>query len=349
MQVVWGRKRLATDLHPRPSAPAVAIGNFDGVHRGHQALVAEARAQAHARRSTAGVLTFDPHPSQFFATRAQPERKGQGESKGKDDGTAMPAATFPLLVPLPRRLELLGEAGADFICVEPFDAALAAMTPEEFVAEVLVRGLGVGSVVVGYDFCFGRKRAGNAATLTALGQQQGFAVTVVPPIEAGGVVVSSSKVRELLAQGQITRAAELLGRPPEITGEVVRGAGRGRGFGVPTANLRPEAPLTFATGIYAARAQLLGPDRHATYAAAVSVGTNPTFVAQGDTAPDTAPGTAPVTIEAYLLDYPDEDLYGARVRLLFVEHLRPERRFDSVAALKAAIDDDIARTRVLVK
>jgi riboflavin kinase / FMN adenylyltransferase len=335
MQVVWGRKRLATDLHPRPQAPAVAIGNFDGVHRGHQALVATARAQAQARRSVAGVLTFDPHPSQFFAA--------QGRSKGSPPQP--PLAAFPMLLPLPRRLELLGEAGADFICVEPFDAALAAMAPEEFVTEVLVRGLGVGSVVVGYDFCFGRKRAGNAATLTTLGQQLGFAVTVVPPIEAGGVVVSSSKVRELLALGQIAAATELLGRPPEITGEVVRGAGRGRGFGIPTANLRAEAPLTLATGIYAARALLLdrGTGAPVVHAAAVSVGTNPTFVAA-------APGeAAPVTIEAYLLDYPDEDLYGARMRLLFVQHLREERRFESVEALKAEIDHDIARTRTLVQ
>jgi riboflavin kinase/FMN adenylyltransferase len=343
MQVVWGHQRLATDLHARPKGLAVAIGNFDGVHLGHQALVAAARAQALAHGGTPGALTFDPHPSQFFAAQAR-------AAAGAGDAAVPPA--FPLLLPLPRRLELLGEAGAQLICVERFDVALARMTPEEFVSEVLVRGLGVASVVVGYDFCFGRKRAGNAATLTTLGKQHGFGVTVVAPVESAGVVASSSKVRELLARGQIGAATALLGRPPEITGEVVRGAGRGRGFGVPTANLRAEAPLTLATGIYAARAVLLSgagaagtvPAMYpATYAAAVSVGTNPTFVAA-------APGDVPpVTIEAYLLDYPDEDLYGARVRLLFIEHLREERRFDSVAALKAAIDEDVARTRALVK
>ena len=316
MQVVWGRRNFA-DLVPRPVAPAVAIGNFDGVHRGHQALVTAARGLARAPGARVGVLTFDPHPTQFFA-RAQ---------------------TFPLLLPLPRRLELLGEAGADFALVERFDAALAAMTPEEFVAEVLVAGLGAAHVVIGYDFCFGKKRAGNAATLTALGARHGFGVHVVPAISVDGVAVSSTKVRELLGAGQVAAAAQLLGRPPEISGVVVRGAGRGRAFGIPTANLAPEVPLGLGTGIYAGRAVLL--DRGTeSFAAAISVGTNPTF--------SPATGTAPVTIEAYLLDYPDEDLYGSHMRLCFVQHLREERRFESVAALRAEIDRDIARTRALI-
>jgi riboflavin kinase/FMN adenylyltransferase len=327
MQVAWGRRSFATDLVPRPLAPAVAIGNFDGVHRGHQALVAAARALARAPGGRAGVLTFDPHPTQFFA----------------------PAQTFPLLLSLPRRLELLGEAGADFALVERFDATLAAMSPEEFVAEVLVAGLGAAHVVIGYDFCFGKKRAGNAAILTALGAQYGFGVHVVPPIAIDGVPVSSTKVRERLGDGRIDEATRLLGRPPEITGTVVRGAGRGRGFGVPTANLAPEVPLALATGIYAGRAVLLDRNhdrnhdgKNESHAAAISVGTNPTFATAG------AGGAAPVTIEAYLLDYPGEDLYGSQVRLFFVQRLREERRFDSVAALRAEIDRDIARTRALI-
>jgi riboflavin kinase/FMN adenylyltransferase len=317
MKVAWGRARLAADLGGPPRAPAVAIGNFDGVHRGHQALVAAARAEATGRGADTGVLTFDPHPARFFA----------------------PALAPPLLLPLPRRLELLGEAGADFALVEPFDAALAGMEPDTFVAEVLVRALGVGHVVVGYDFSFGRKRAGNAARLGELGRQHGFGVSVIPPVTADGLTCSSTKIREFLLEGRIEGAALLLGRPPELTGEVVRGAGRGRGLGFATANLRPEPDVVpFRAGIYAARALLLDPPG-ASYRAAVSVGTNPTF---------TAGGIAPTTVEAHLLDYPGADLYGARLRLLFAARLRDERRFDRIEDLIAEIGRDVERTRALV-
>jgi riboflavin kinase/FMN adenylyltransferase len=332
MHVARGRDSLAADPARRPPAPAVAIGNFDGVHKGHQALVAAACASAREKGGQAGVLTFDPHPTQYF----------------------MGTKVFPMLLPLERRLELLAEAGAAFALVEPFDAAMAEMSPAEFVGEVLVKGLGVATVIIGYDFCFGKKRAGNAATLTELGRQHGFDVQVIPAVKVGGVSVSSTKVRELLGLGQVAEAAALLGRPPEITGEVVRGAGRGRGFGIPTANLAPLVPVPLATGIYAARAIILDwlddrldrVDRRqhvASYVSAVSVGTNPTFAAGAD-------GVAePVTTEAYLLDYPGEDLYGAHIRLMFVERLRDERRFDSVEALRAEIDRDVARTRALVR
>ncbi len=322
MQVARGRQRYAAGLaggsSAARSAPAVALGNFDGVHLGHQALVAKARALATADRSRAGVLTFDPHPTQFFA----------------------PTTRFPLLVPLERRLELLGQAGADFALVETFDAAFAALTPEAFVQDVLIAGLAVAHVVIGYDFCFGKKRAGNAAILNELGRRHGFGVHVVPAVQIEGTPVSSTKVRELLAAGEVEQAQRLLGRPPEIEGEVVRGAGRGRGFGIPTANVQPAVPLTFATGIYAARAHLL--DRRQSFAAAVSVGTNPTFT-------PTEGRAAPITVEAYLLDYPGEDLYGSNVRLAFERYLRPERRFDSVEALRAEIDRDIARTREIIQ
>jgi riboflavin kinase / FMN adenylyltransferase len=308
MQVVWGRARLA-------GAVTIAIGNFDGVHRGHQALVAAARAEAHARGARAGVLTFDPHPARFFA----------------------PALAPPLLMPLARRIELLGEAGADFVMVEPFDAALARLDPEAFVADVLVAALGVGHVVVGHDFSFGRGRAGNAARLVELGRGHGVGVTVVPAVAVDGLVCSSTKIREFLLAGRIDGARLLLGRPPEVTGTVVRGAGRGRALGIPTANLDPEGDLPLRTGIYAARAVLL--DRGgAIHPAAVSVGTNPTFVEAGE-------GVPPITVEAHLLDYAGDDLYGARVRLLLEARLRDERRFASVEALLAEISRDVERTR----
>jgi riboflavin kinase / FMN adenylyltransferase len=319
MQVARGRTRLVADLGRLPRAPAVAIGNFDGVHRGHQALLATARTDARARGAEAGVLTFDPHPARFFA----------------------PALAPPLLMPLARRLELLGEAGADFAVVETFDAALAALDPAAFVAHVLVGALGVAHVVVGHDFSFGRGRAGTTATLADLGTRHGFAVTIIPAVTVDGLICSSTKIREFLLEGRVEGAALLLGRPAEVTGTVVRGAGRGRALGIPTANLDVEGDLPLKTGIYAARAQLLerGASGKGDHRAAVSVGTNPTF---------TGPGPAPITVEAYLLDYPGADLYGARVRLLLQARLRDERRFDSVDELLAEIHRDVARTRDLV-
>ena len=235
-------------------------------------------------------------------------------------------------------MELLGESGADFVVVEHFDATLANLTPEAFVDQVLVAGLGVAHVVVGHDFSFGHGRLGTGATLVDLGRSRGFTVTVVPAVTADGVLVSSTKIREFLLDGRIEGARLLLGRPPEFTGTVVRGAGRGRGLGIPTANLKPEGDLLLKTGIYAAWAQLL--DAGGTYPAAVSVGTNPTFTAETD--------GPPVIVEAYLLDYPGADLYDSRVRLLFEGRLRDERRFGSVEELLAEIQRDVARTRELL-
>jgi riboflavin kinase/FMN adenylyltransferase len=312
MKVVHGRNQVAAELG---RAPALTIGNFDGVHRGHQQLVAATRAVARQLGGAAGVLTFDPHPARFFA----------------------PALAPPMLQPLARRLELLGEAGADFAVVEPFDAALAAMAPETFVDEVLVRALHAVHVVVGYDFSFGRARAGTTATLAELGRQRGFGVTVVPPVTVDGLTCSSTKIREFLLEGRVEGAELLLGRPWEITGEVVRGAGRGRGLGVPTANIRPEGDLPLRTGIYAARASF--PDQGGpSFAAALSVGTNPTFATDG---------SAPVSVEAHLLDF-DRDVYGARLRVQLLRRLRDERRFASVDELLAEIARDVARTRQIV-
>ena len=302
MKVAWGHTRLAADLGRSPRAPAVAIGSFDGVHRGHQALLAAARADADTRGAEAGALTFDPHPARYFA----------------------PALAPPLIQPLQRRLELLLQSGADFVVVERFDAGLARLTPEEFVDQVLVSGLGVAHVVVGHDFSFGKARAGSSATLTELGRQRGFAVTIIPPVTADGLVCSSTKIREFLLEGRIEGARLLLGRAPEVTGQVVRGAGRGRALGIPTANLDVEGDFPVRTGIYAAWAELL--DRgNARYPAAVSVGTNPTF--------STGSERSPVTVEPYLLDYPGDDLYGTRVRLELQARLRDEQRFDTVESL----------------
>jgi riboflavin kinase/FMN adenylyltransferase len=314
MKVVRGRQRIAAELGRPLRAPTVAIGNFDGVHRGHQALVRTARALARDAGGEAAVLTFDPHPAHFFAPHLAP----------------------PMIAPLERRLELLAEAGADVVVIETFDAAFAAIEADAFVATVLGRELGARHVVVGYDFSFGHGRHGTPALLTTLGHSLGLGVTVVPAVMADGLVCSSTKIREFVLEGRVDGARLLLGRPFEITGEVVRGAGRGRGLGIPTANLRPEGELLPRTGIYAAFAHKIGEGTRAV--AAVSIGTNPTFV----------PGGNEITVEAHLLDF-DGDLYGARLRLELLARLRDERRFASVDELMVQIRNDIARTREIAK
>ncbi|HVR62111.1 MAG TPA: bifunctional riboflavin kinase/FAD synthetase [Polyangia bacterium] len=290
----------------------MAIGNFDGVHRGHQALIATARARAAARGATAAVLTFDPHPARLFA----------------------PALAPPLIVSLPRRLELLAALGIELCVVEPFDATFAAIEAAAFVDEVLGRDLDAREVVVGYDFSFGRERAGDARLLAERGAALGIGVSVVPRVSVGGLTCSSTKVREFVLEGRVDGAALLLGRPFELTGAVVRGAGRGRSLGVPTANVEPEGELLPRVGIYAGRATVLASGE--TKAAAISVGTNPQFGAGGA-----------VTVEAHLLDH-GGDLYGQRLRVELVQRLRAEQRFPSVEALMAQIRADIADTRRII-
>jgi riboflavin kinase / FMN adenylyltransferase len=315
MQVVRGRTQVATTLGRRLRAPAVAIGNFDGVHRGHQALIQAARTAAQPQRGETVVLTFDPHPARLFAPKLAP----------------------PALTTLDRRLELLADAGADVVVVERFDATFASLEAEAFVRDVLVGDLGARDVVVGYDFSFGRGRQGNTGTLTSMGAALGLGVHIIPPVTADGLVCSSTKIREFVLEGRVEGARLLLGRPYEISGPVVRGAGRGRGLGIPTANVDAENELLPRPGIYAARARTLD-GTAVVRPAALSVGTNPTFAGEG-------PGR--LTIEAYLLDF-DGDLYGARLRLELEAFLREERRFASVDQLVAQIHADIARTREIV-
>lgn len=343
MLLVHGRKNLTTTLGRSLTRAAVAIGNFDGVHRGHQTLIATARRLADAAGGDAVVLTFDPHPARLLA----------------------PALAPPLIVSLERRAELLGHAGADVVVAEPFTRDFAAIEADDFATQVLGEGLHANQVVVGYDFSFGRGRRGDTAMLQELGDRVGFGVSIVSRISIHGLTCSSTKVREFALEGRVEGAEVLLGRPFELTGIVTRGAGRGRGLGYPTANLVPDADLIPKPGIYAARARLLeleprldpaaivdprsrgaggggesDRDRDVpgvtSFAAAVSIGTNPTFVRDGA-----------LTVEAHLLDF-DRDLYGKAVRLEFVQRLRDERRFESVDQLLAQMRADVAQTRELV-
>jgi riboflavin kinase/FMN adenylyltransferase len=293
---------------PRPRDCVVAIGNFDGVHLGHRRLLALARERADARGGTAAVLTFDPHPARVLAPHLAP----------------------PLLCTPRRKRELLAEAGVDLLVLEPFTPALAALEPEEFVDRILVAGLGAIEVVVGYDFTYGRQRRGTTETLRATGASRGFAVHVVPQVTVSGLVVSSTKIREFLLEGNVAGARLLLGRDYDVDGQVVRGAGRGQSLGVPTANVIVEGDVLPRPGIYAVWARVDGGER---LAGAASLGTNPTFT----------PG-APLSLEVHLLDF-SGDLYGRHLRVSFHARLRDEERYPSVQALIAQIRKDIEDTR----
>jgi riboflavin kinase/FMN adenylyltransferase len=291
-------------------APVVTIGNFDGVHRGHRALVALTLARARAAGGEAVALTFDPHPARVLAP-----------------GRVPPALTTPA-----QKAELLGELGLDVLATLPFTPEVAAMSPEAFVDVVLAGALGARQVIVGEEFRFGRGRSGDAATLVRLGRPRGFAAFAVPPVMDGGRPVSSSRVREVLAEGDVAHAASLLARPHFVDGTVVEGDRRGRTIGVPTANLDPDAALLPARGVYAGRCRLPG---GGDCLAVVNVGERPTF------------GGGAVTVEAHLLDF-SGDLYGKRLRLTFAVRLRAEQRFGSAEELVAQIRRDVERARALV-
>ncbi len=313
---VRGRNRIIQDLGRPLRSPAVAIGNFDGVHLGHRALLQEARRITQATGGEVVALTFDPHPARFFA----------------------PSLAPPMLMPLHRRIETLQEAGADVVLVEPFTAELAGMSAEDFVEQVLKRDIGARHVVVGADFSFGKNRRGSTQLLTDLGRGLGIEVSVVAQVTANGLVCSSTKIREFVLEGRVEGACLLLGRPFEFDGKVVRGAGRGRTLGVPTINLAQEGEILPKPGVYAGRARRIEGDP-TWFAAAISIGNNPTFSKQGD--PE-------LFVEAHLLDF-EGDLYDARVRLAFIAHLREQRRYAGAEELVAAIRGDIARTREICK
>ncbi len=304
------RVRIDRPLRRVGEGAAVTVGNFDGVHRGHQTLVAQAVARARESGGEAVVLTFEPHPARVL----RPERA--------------PAA----LSTLDQKEELLDGLGVDRLAVLPFDREVAALSPEDFARDVLAGALGARHVVVGASFRFGRRREGDAHRLAELGRALGFSVSALPPVLERGGPVSSSRVREELARGDLRAARDLLGRPYFVDASVVRGDGRGRTLGVPTANLEPENEVLPARGVYAGRCRTPGGGFHA---AVVNLGERPTF------------GGGRVTVEAHLLDF-DGDLYGARVRLEFHARLRDEERFAGTEALVARIREDVERARTLL-
>jgi riboflavin kinase/FMN adenylyltransferase len=287
--------------------PAVTLGNFDGVHRGHQVLVAAVVEEARALQGTPVVLTFEPHPARIV----NPERAPRA------------------LMTVEQKAEVLASLGVERVVALPFTLELSRKSPEEFAALVLRDTVGAALVAVGPDFRFGRGRTGGLETLTRLGPQLGFRVRTAPPVLHDGAPVSSTRVRECLKAGSIEDASALLGRRFFVDGLVVRGQGRGRSLGVPTANLEPVNEQLPARGVYACWCRT--PQRSAVRGV-VNIGIRPTF------------GEGASTVEAHLLDF-EGDLYGSTLRVEFAARLREERKFPDAAALFRQIGDDIAAAR----
>ena len=294
----------------------VTIGVFDGVHRGHQRIVARAARIGKELNLPVVVITFDPHPDEVIRPGSHP----------------------PFLSSARRRAELLASLGADAVCVIPFTLDFSRLDPDEFVRTVLVERFHAAVVVVGEDFRFGHKAAGDVPLLAKLGEKYEFTAEGMPLLVAGDVTISSTSIRELLAAGDVAAAAKALGRPHRVEGVVVRGHQRGRALGFPTANLEtPPHTAIPADGIYAGwLARLDGDGRDAQrWPAAISIGTNPTF------------GEGERTVEAYAIDRDDLDLYGVHAAIDFMARLRGTLRFDSVDALVEQMRRDVDLAREL--
>ncbi len=317
---VEGPLALDALLARRPdpgTVQVVALGTFDGVHRGHQAILAQARQRAETLKSNAeGALrpvltcfTFDRLPLEIVAPERAPARLNTAET----------------------RYRRLVEAGADRIVVARFDQAFSRLSAEQFVRDIVARALGASVVVVGYDHTFGYQGEGNAQLLWELGIRYGFEVVQVDPIEIGREAVSSSRIRELLLKGDCLGAKELLGYPFSLEGRVVRGEGRGRTLGYPTANVHPEDGLIIpADGVYLSAFERADGDPLG--AGLTIISEKPTF------------GYHQRTVEGYILDF-DGDLYGEEIRIVFFDRLRGIVRFDGPEQLKRQIEQDVAAAR----
>lgn len=290
--------------------PVLMLGNFDGVHLGHQALIGSAVADAKAIDGRAVVFTFSPHPLQVLA----PERAPR------------------LILTEADKLALLEAYGAEIAIVQKFDLDFAHIEAEKFVKDYLVRRIGVTKVWVGKDLRFGKARKGRVEDLIRWGTEDGFGVGVVGPVEIAGHRVSSSRIRTLIERGQVRPAAQNLGRHHFVSGRVIAGHGRGRDIGFPTANIEPATEAVPLDGIYATLFEVGGRRWHS----ATSIGVNPTF------------GAGPRTIESFVFDF-DGDLYGKDVKVHFVERIRDEKKFSSLESLAQQIDRDVLDAREILR
>lgn len=306
--------RHLADVPPEGRGAVVALGNFDGVHLGHQTVIRHAAEVAEAHKAPLGVLTFEPHPRSFFR----------------------PQDPIFRLTPFRIKTRHLQDLGVDYLFELTFDAEMAARPAETFVEEILVAGLGVTHVVVGYDFCFGKGRTGNASLLTEYGGRHGFGVTSVAAAKLGdGPAYSSTLIRQQLQAGDPKSAAATLGRPWEIEGRVEHGDARGRQLGFPTANVAIGEYLEPKLGVYAIMATLADEPSQNWVTGVANLGRRPTV------------GGTRVQFEAHLFDFVG-DLYGKHLRVALIDFIRPEMKFNGLDALKAQIAADSAKAREIL-
>ncbi|REC55899.1 bifunctional riboflavin kinase/FAD synthetase [Rhodosalinus sediminis] len=299
---------------PEDRGAAAAIGNFDGVHLGHTAVIDITRGAAARLGAPLGVVTFEPHPREYFAPDAPPFRLTGPEARA-------------------HRLEKLG---VERLYELKFNAAMAALTPEGFAAEVLRDGLGLRHAVVGRDFCFGKDRAGDVADLTRFGAAMGFGVTVADMVTEGPTRVSSTAIRKALSEGRPRDAKALLGHWHRIEGPVIGGEQRGRDLGYPTANMSIDGLHPPRFGVYAVIVDVLDGPHAGSYHGAASLGVRPMF------------GENRANLETYILDFAG-DLYGAHLSVALIDFLRPEEKFEGVDHLIAQMEADCARARAVLE
>jgi riboflavin kinase / FMN adenylyltransferase len=302
MEIIRVREKIYHDLN----SPSVALGNFDGVHLGHQAILKKTISIAHEKGRDAVVYTFDPHPR--VVLNKAPE--------------------VPAITTASEKAEILEHFGVDVLILAEFSPEFASQTAHDFVQNILKEELGARNIMIGENYRFGSKRAGNADTLREMASEMGFKVHVIAPVTMGDKRVSSSRIREHLLQGEIRQANELLGREFTVEGRVVHGHHRGKKLGFPTANIKPDLKLHPPQGVYAVYCRFGGK----TLPGVMNIGHNPTF------------GNRKVSYEAHILDF-DEDLYGETVKVYLVERLRSEMKFTGPDELKTQIALDVARGR----
>jgi riboflavin kinase/FMN adenylyltransferase len=291
------------------TSPVVTVGNYDGLHLGHQAIIKRVIELAREGRGEAVVLTFEPHPAKFFH----------------------PDLQIPLITPYRKKMMLLAQLGVDVIIDLPFTEAIARMSAQEFIQDIVQRRIAPCWVVVGFNFTFGKGRTGSPEELKQIGEALGFGVEIMPPFQVAGEVVSSTRIREMIARGEIREANRLLGRNFFMLGKVIHGHARGKGLGFPTANLEISQNLYPNEGVYAATV-IVDEQR---YDGVVNIGTNPTF------------GDEKFAVEVFLFDY-QGDLYGKELQVALVDKLRDEQTFPSVDALVRQIGHDVRKAKEIL-
>ncbi len=300
-------------IDPSHRGACAAMGNFDGVHLGHRHVIALAQGQT-AGKAPLGIVTFEPHPRSYFTPDAPPFRLMNAEA----------------------RANRLAKLGVEALFQLPFDASLATLTPEAFVSQILADGLGLSHVVVGADFCFGKDRRGKTADLQRLCAEHGIGVTIADLVQSGGDEISSTQIRQALAEGDTGKAKAMLGHWHRIDGEVIHGEKRGRQLGYPTANMDVTGLHLPKSGVYAVFVDVLTGPQKGHYKGAANLGTRPMF---GENLPN---------LETFLFDFKG-DLYGQHLSIAFVAYLRGEEKFDGLEALITQMDADCVKARNLLE